>query len=53
MADFELSSRLSEAARRRVLERFTWQACAAATADSYRWIIEHHRANRSPSLPPC
>jgi len=53
MADPELSSRLSEAARRRVLERFTWQACAAATADSYRWIIEHHRANRSPSLPPC
>ena len=42
--DPELAGRLSEAGRRRVLERFTWQACAAATAESYRWTIEHHRA---------
>ncbi|MDE3202745.1 MAG: glycosyltransferase family 4 protein [Acidobacteriota bacterium] len=40
LADRELAARLSEQGRRRVLERFTWQACAAATADSYRWVIE-------------
>jgi len=47
MADSELAARLSEAARRRVLERFTWQSCAAATAESYRWTIEHFRATRA------
>ncbi len=44
MADSELAARLSAAARQRVLERFTWQACAAATVDNYRWLIERHRA---------
>jgi glycosyltransferase involved in cell wall biosynthesis len=44
MADPELAKRLSAAARQRVLERFTWQACAAATVDNYRWVIERHRA---------
>jgi glycosyltransferase involved in cell wall biosynthesis len=44
MADPELARRLSAAARQRVLERFTWQACAAATVDNYRWVIERHRA---------
>lgn len=49
LADQELAHRLSENGRRRVLERFTWQACAAATADHYRWVIEEkHR-----SLVPC
>jgi glycosyltransferase involved in cell wall biosynthesis len=43
MADPELAARLSDAARRRVLDRFTWQACAAATVESYRWTIEQHR----------
>jgi glycosyltransferase involved in cell wall biosynthesis len=43
IADPELASRLAGAARRRVLERFTWRACAAATAENYRWTIEHHR----------
>jgi glycosyltransferase involved in cell wall biosynthesis len=46
MAAPELAARLSEAARRRVLDRFTWQACAATTAESYRWTIEHDRAAR-------
>lgn len=38
----ELAARLSVAGRARVLERFTWQACARATADHYRWTIEDH-----------
>jgi glycosyltransferase involved in cell wall biosynthesis len=37
----ELAARLSAAGRARVLERFTWQACAAATAEHYRWVIGH------------
>jgi glycosyltransferase involved in cell wall biosynthesis len=53
MAEPELAARLSVAGRRRVLERFTWQACAAATADSYRWAIEHHRAHAQMPLGPC
>jgi glycosyltransferase involved in cell wall biosynthesis len=47
MSEPELGARLSEAARRRVLERFTWQACAATTAESYRWTIEHYRGSRA------
>jgi glycosyltransferase involved in cell wall biosynthesis len=39
----ELAARLSAAGRRRVLDRFTWQACAAATAEHYRWTIEDHK----------
>ena len=39
----ELAARLSSAGRARVLERFTWQACASATADHYRWTIEDHK----------
>ncbi len=38
----DLAARLGDAGRRRVLERFTWRACAAATAEHYRWTIEHH-----------
>ena len=53
LAEPELAARLSEAARKRVLERFTWQACAAATAESYRWAIEHHHASAPRSLIPC
>ncbi|HUE58564.1 MAG TPA: glycosyltransferase family 4 protein [Acidimicrobiales bacterium] len=41
--DRELAARLSDAGRRRVLERFTWRACAQATAEHYRWTIEDHR----------
>jgi glycosyltransferase involved in cell wall biosynthesis len=53
MAEPELAARLSAAARRRVLERFTWQACASATADNYRWTIEHHRITSAQPLVPC
>jgi glycosyltransferase involved in cell wall biosynthesis len=50
----ELRGRLAEAGRARVLERFTWQACAAATADHYRWTIEDRRRHgRSTVRPPC
>lgn len=38
----ELAARLSDAGRRRVLDRFTWRACATATAEHYRWTIENH-----------
>jgi glycosyltransferase involved in cell wall biosynthesis len=51
MADPELAARLSEAARQRVLQHFTWQACAAATADSYRWTIETHQTGAGPASP--
>ena len=40
----ELAARLAVAGRRRVLERFTWAACAEATAEHYRWVIDQHRA---------
>jgi glycosyltransferase involved in cell wall biosynthesis len=42
--DQELRSRLADAARRRILERFTWKACAASTAGHYRWVIEHRQS---------
>jgi glycosyltransferase involved in cell wall biosynthesis len=53
MAEPELACTLSAAARRRVLQRFTWRACAAATAESYRWAIEHRRAGTQRPLVPC
>ncbi|HET6873293.1 MAG TPA: glycosyltransferase family 4 protein [Acidimicrobiales bacterium] len=40
LSDPELRARLADNARRRVLERFTWQACAESTAEHYRWVIE-------------
>jgi glycosyltransferase involved in cell wall biosynthesis len=53
MAEPALAARLSADARRRVLQRFTWQACAAATAESYRWAIEHRQASPAPLPLPC
>jgi glycosyltransferase involved in cell wall biosynthesis len=47
----ELASRMSEAARRRVLDRFTWRACATATVENYRWTIEQHQA--ATGRPPA
>jgi glycosyltransferase involved in cell wall biosynthesis len=38
LGDPELRARLGDAARRRVLERFTWRAAAAATAERYRAV---------------
>jgi glycosyltransferase involved in cell wall biosynthesis len=49
--DSALAARLSEAGRRRVLERFTWRACAERTVDNYRWVLEQHTASRQAR--PC
>ncbi len=44
----DLAGRLAANGRRRVLERFTWRACASATADSYRWVIEERARRQAP-----
>jgi len=51
--DRSLAARLSEAGRRRVLERFTWRACAEGTVEHYRWVMEHHQANRPAGVTGC
>ncbi|MFL6117737.1 MAG: glycosyltransferase, partial [Catenulispora sp.] len=40
LGDADLRARLGAAARERVLERFTWRAAAAATAERYRALID-------------
>jgi glycosyltransferase involved in cell wall biosynthesis len=40
--DPALSERLSEAGRRRALERYSWRACAEGTVEHYRWVMERH-----------
>ncbi len=49
--DPALAARLSFAGRQRVLERFTWRACAVATVEHYRWVLEHPgpRATAGPA----
>jgi glycosyltransferase involved in cell wall biosynthesis len=42
----ELAARLADAGRRRVLDRYTWPACARETAEHYRWIIEEHQGRQ-------
>lgn len=42
----ELAARLGANGRTRVLERFTWGACARSTAEHYRWTIEHFKSLR-------
>jgi glycosyltransferase involved in cell wall biosynthesis len=37
-----LAARLSASGRRRVLERFTWRACAEGTVENYRWVLKQH-----------
>jgi glycosyltransferase involved in cell wall biosynthesis len=44
--DADLRARLGEAGRRRVLERFTWRACAEGT-------VEHYRAALADAGQPC
>jgi glycosyltransferase involved in cell wall biosynthesis len=48
-ADPALAGRLGAAGRRRVLERFTWRACAEATVEHYRWVID--AAAREATVP--
>jgi glycosyltransferase involved in cell wall biosynthesis len=45
--DPALAARLSSAGRRRVLDRFTWRACAEGTIDNYRWVLEQSAAARA------
>jgi glycosyltransferase involved in cell wall biosynthesis len=45
LGDPELRARLGAVARQRVLEKFTWRAAAAATAERYRAVID---ASRDP-----
>ncbi|MDP9073205.1 MAG: glycosyltransferase family 4 protein, partial [Actinomycetota bacterium] len=40
LGDADLAARLSAAGRRRVLDRFTWRACAEGTVDNYRWVLD-------------
>jgi glycosyltransferase involved in cell wall biosynthesis len=47
--DADLAARLSDAARRRVLEHFTWRACAQGTVEQYRWVLEQHRNLSGPA----
>jgi glycosyltransferase involved in cell wall biosynthesis len=47
MADTGLAARLSAAGRARVLERFTWRACATGTVEQYRWVIEQKHRRRA------
>ncbi|MGI8610198.1 MAG: glycosyltransferase family 4 protein [Candidatus Dormibacteria bacterium] len=44
LGDPELRSRLAHAGRSRALRRFSWEACAAATAEHYREAIGTQRA---------
>lgn len=44
LAEPELAGRLALEGRRRVLERFTWRACAEATVQQYRWVVEAKRS---------
>ncbi len=50
LGDPALAARLAAGGRQRVLERFTWQDCAAATAEHYRWAIDQKRATAGA---PC
>ncbi len=44
----DLGVRLGKAGRRRVLERFTWEKCAAGAVEEYRFVIaEHERRGRA------
>jgi glycosyltransferase involved in cell wall biosynthesis len=42
--DAELRARIGAAGRDRVTERFTWRACAAATAEQYRIFLDERAA---------
>lgn len=44
LSEPELAAGLADRGRHRVLERFTWRRCAAATAEHYRWTIEQKAA---------
>lgn len=47
-----LAERLGLAGRRRVLERFTWQRCAAGVVEQYRDVVERSRFENRLSKAP-
>jgi glycosyltransferase involved in cell wall biosynthesis len=47
LGDGALQARLGDAGRARVIERFTWQACAVGTIEQYRATLEPLRSSRS------
>jgi glycosyltransferase involved in cell wall biosynthesis len=47
----DFAARLSSAGRERASQRFTWQACAKATVEHYRWTIENR--NRQIRTVAC
>lgn len=49
--DPALAASLSAAGRERALRHFTWEACAAATVEQYRWVIDRRRAAGGGGLP--
>jgi len=51
--DPALAARLSLAGRQRVLERFTWRACALATVEHYRNAIERAASPAAASTGPA
>jgi glycosyltransferase involved in cell wall biosynthesis len=54
LGDPGLGARLSQAGRERILDRFTWQACAATTAEHYQWTIDDHRSRSGRAgAPSC
>jgi glycosyltransferase involved in cell wall biosynthesis len=44
LADADLGLRLGKAGRRRVLQRFTWERCAAGAVQEYRSVLACHGA---------
>jgi glycosyltransferase involved in cell wall biosynthesis len=42
--DAALRARIGNAGRQRVMERFTWKACAVGTAEQYRVLLESRKA---------
>jgi len=45
--DADLAERLSAAGRGRVLEHFTWRACAEGTVEHYRWVLDRAAPGRA------
>jgi glycosyltransferase involved in cell wall biosynthesis len=45
--DAALRDRIGNAGRQRVMERFTWKACAVGTAEQYRVLLESRKAAAS------
>ncbi|MBV9660436.1 MAG: glycosyltransferase family 4 protein [Acidimicrobiales bacterium] len=53
LSDVTLASRLGEAGRRRVLERFTWRSTAVATVENYEWTIDDFKRRAAARAPAC